>query len=151
MLRKFFHINSTVALLAIALSCSGSGSTDPNGSSNSSGGSGGSAGSGGAYGAGNGGGVAACVANTFCLRASTFDPTSLTVTVGSTVTWDNNSGVTHNVVFADPTAPKSVGTGPSGDIGQISSGTQARSFAKAGTYAFHCTIHAGMDGSVTVQ
>lgn len=145
MLRKFFQIGSTAALLAIALSCAGSGSTSPNGSSNSSGGSSGG------YNTGNGGDAAACPANTFCLRASTFDPTSLTVTVGTTVTWDNNSGITHNVVFTNPTAAKSVGTGPSGDIGQTSSGTQARSFATAGTYAFHCTIHAGMDGSVTVQ
>ena len=111
----------------------------------------GSNGSSGGYNAGNGGGDAVCSANTFCLRASTFDPTSLTVAVGTTVTWDNNSGVTHNVVFTNPTAAKSVGTGPSGDIGQTSSGTQARSFATAGTYAFHCTIHAGMNGSVTVQ
>lgn len=149
MLRKFFQIGSTAALLAIALSCAGSGSTSPNGSSNSSGGSNGSSGG---YNTGNGGdAAAACSANTFCLRASTFDPTSLTVTVGTTVTWANNSGVTHNVVFTNPTAAKSVGTGPSGDIGQTSSGTQARSFATAGTYAFHCTIHAGMDGSVTVQ
>jgi plastocyanin len=69
----------------------------------------------------------------------------------NSTTWDNQSGVTHNVVFTDPTVAKSVGTGPSGDIGQTSSGTQARSFAVAGTYAFHCTIHAGMEGSVTVQ
>jgi plastocyanin len=134
MLKKFLHINSTLALLAIALSCAGSGTTGPNGS-------------GGTVGGGN----AACPANTFCLRASSFDPTSLTVPVGTAVTWDNQSGVTHNVVFTDPTAANSVGTGPPGDIGQTSSGADARSFAKAGNYAFHCTIHAGMIGSVTVQ
>lgn len=149
MLRTFFRINSTAALLTIALACAGSGSTGPNGSPTSLGGSGGS--TGGGYGAGNGSGDAACPANTFCLRASTFDPTSLTVAIGTTVTWDNKSGVTHNVVFTDPTAAKSVGNGPAGDIGQISSGTAARSFSTPGTYAFHCTIHAGMDGSVTIQ
>jgi plastocyanin len=33
----------------------------------------------------------------------------------------------------------------------ISSGTQTRTFTAAGTYPFHCAIHEGMTGTVTVQ
>jgi plastocyanin len=73
-----------------------------------------------------------------------FSPSSLTVNAGATVTFSNPSGVAHNVVF-DGTAP--VG----GDIGVISSGSQTRTFTTAGTYPFHCAIHDGMSGTVTVK
>ena len=73
-----------------------------------------------------------------------FSPTSLTVAKGTTVTFTNNSGVTHNVVF-DNAAPAG------GDIGSISSGSQTRTFATAGSYPIHCTLHVGMTGSITVQ
>jgi hypothetical protein len=85
-----------------------------------------------------------CPDNTFCLRAASFQPTSLTVAKGTTVSFTNNSGVEHNVIFDSPSAGVA-------DIGSITSGTANRSFATAGTFAFHCTIHAGMNASVTVQ
>jgi hypothetical protein len=85
-----------------------------------------------------------CADNTFCMRASTFQPTTLTVTKGANVSFENSSGVTHNVVFDNTTSGAA-------DIGSISSGTVVRTFNTAGTFAFHCTIHAGMTGSITVQ
>ena len=85
-----------------------------------------------------------CPDNTFCMRASSFQPTTLTVAKGTTVSFTNSSGVDHNVIFDSPTAGVA-------DIGAISSGTVPRSFGTAGTFAFHCTIHAGMSASITVQ
>ena len=78
------------------------------------------------------------------MRASSFFPTTLTVANGTTVSFTNSSGVEHNVIFDSP--PAGVG-----DIGSITSGTVTRSFGTAGTFAFHCTIHAGMNASITVQ
>jgi len=85
-----------------------------------------------------------CADNTFCMRSSSFEPTTLTVPKGTAVSFENNSGVTHNVVFDSPPAGVT-------DIGSISSGTAVRTFTTTGTFAFHCTIHAGMKASVTVQ
>ena len=85
-----------------------------------------------------------CPDNTFCMRASSFFPTTLTVANGTTVSFTNSSSVDHNVVFDAPPAGLA-------DIGTISSGTVTRSFGTAGTFAFHCTIHAGMNASITVQ
>jgi hypothetical protein len=85
-----------------------------------------------------------CPDNTFCMRASSFQPTSLTVAKGTTVGFANSSSVEHNVVFDSPSAGVA-------DIGDITSGTVSRTFGTVGTFAFHCTIHAGMNGSITVQ
>ncbi len=85
-----------------------------------------------------------CADFTFCMRASSFQPTTLTVAKGTSVSFQNSSAVDHNVVF------DSAASGAA-DIGLISSGTVVRTFNTAGTFAFHCTIHAGMTGSITVQ
>ena len=110
---------------------------------------------GGSYGGGNGNGTyttptdpgnTACPANTVCARASSFDPTSLTVAKGTVVTFDNRSTVDHNVIFDAPTSPGVA------DIGAFAYGTSTtRSFGTVGTFNFHCTIHAGMTGTVVVQ
>ncbi|MGQ0530719.1 MAG: cupredoxin domain-containing protein [Panacagrimonas sp.] len=71
-----------------------------------------------------------------------FVPVLLTVPVGTTVTWVNNDGSNHNVVFAD----------------QIKSGrlrhdaTYTRTFTVAGTYPYQCAIHGDlMKGTIMVQ
>jgi plastocyanin len=71
-----------------------------------------------------------------------FTPSSLSVPVNSTVTWQwNSGGVAHNVTFQDGTASSN-----------LTSGSFPRTFAAAGTYSYVCTIHAaqGMAGTVTV-
>jgi plastocyanin/predicted lipoprotein with Yx(FWY)xxD motif len=70
-----------------------------------------------------------------------FAPASLTVKVGATVTWTNADSTTHTVT-AD---------GGSFDSGHLASGaTFKHTFAKAGTYTYHCAIHASMTGTITV-
>jgi plastocyanin len=79
------------------------------------------------------------------MNAATFSPTTLTVARGATVTWVNNSGVTHNVTFDTP------GPVTGGNISDFSGGTQSRTFPTAGTYHFICSIHGPtMSGTLTV-
>ena len=73
-----------------------------------------------------------------------FDPSSLEVAQGASVVWAwSSGGVTHNVTFDDGE-----------QSGNRSDGTYTRTFAAAGTFPYHCTIHgsatSGMRGSVTV-
>lgn len=104
-------------------------------------------------GGGGGGGGGNCPAGTFCMTAgNTFSPTSRTVAVGATVTWQNDTGTLHNVTWDDATGKSAAAAGDgSGDISQFSSGTHTRVFSTAGTYGFKCTIHLGMNGTLTVQ
>lgn len=68
-----------------------------------------------------------------------FDPDSIEVSVGDTVEWSNEGGVAHTVTFDDV------------DSGNLDSGeTFARTFDEPGEFDYVCTIHAGMDGTVTV-
>jgi plastocyanin len=73
-----------------------------------------------------------------------FAPTSVTVNPGDTVVWIWN-GSLHNVAF-DATVP-----GAPSYCGQFSVGECRRVFTMPGTYPFTCTLHAGMDGAVTVR
>lgn len=71
-----------------------------------------------------------------------FNPSTIDVPVGSTVTWQwNSSGVTHNVRFQDGTTS-----------GDKSSGSFPRTFQAAGNFPYICTIHGaeGMSGVVNV-
>src|SRR6476620_2307370 len=127
MLKNFVRIGSIGLGLVIAASCGSGGSTGPNNSTN---GTGTGTGTGGGY--GDPGPTSSCPSNTFCMREATFDPTGLTVTVNTSVAFQNTSGVTHHVVFDTPASAKAVGTGNSGDIGDIASGTVQRTWTVAG-------------------
>lgn len=73
-----------------------------------------------------------------------FGPASLTISVGSTVTWTNRDDIPHTVVSADdPKVFKSRVL----DTDEKFSFT----FTKAGTYAYFCSIHPKMTGKVIVQ
>jgi plastocyanin len=67
------------------------------------------------------------------------------VSAGSTVSFINNSGITHDVNF-DGTRPAGVD-----NIGLHSTGTNTRTFTTPGRFAFHCSQHAGMTGEIVVQ
>ncbi len=72
-----------------------------------------------------------------------FMPPSPTVPAGTTVTWMNSDMVAHTVTSSAMT--------PLFDSGDIAPGTSySVTFSTAGTYAYHCTIHAGMTGTITV-
>jgi plastocyanin len=87
------------------------------------------------------------------MGSASFSPASRTVAVGTLVTWQNNSGVIHNVTWNNATGRSAAAAGDgTGDIDDFSTGTHTRMFSTPGTYGFHCTIHApGMTGTLTVQ
>ena len=72
-----------------------------------------------------------------------FAPATLTVPVGTTVTWVNQDDVPHNIRSSEGNILKS----PVMDTDQKFSYT----FTKAGTYPYYCGIHPKMTGKVLVQ
>lgn len=72
-----------------------------------------------------------------------FVPEQATVKVGQQVTWTNNEAVPHNVV-ADEGADFESDTFGEG-------GTFSHTPDRAGTITYVCTIHPGMDGTLTVE
>ena len=73
-----------------------------------------------------------------------FGPATLTVPVGSTVTWTNRDDIPHTVVSTDD--PKTFKSKVL-DTDEKFSFT----FSKAGTYPYFCSIHPKMTGKVIVQ
>lgn len=74
----------------------------------------------------------------------TFSPATLTVSVGTTVTWTNGDDIPHTVVSAgDPRAFKSNAL----DTGDKFSFT----FTKAGSYPYFCSIHPKMTGRIVAK
>jgi plastocyanin len=81
-------------------------------------------------------------ANEVFMQSSSFSPSSITVSVNTTVKWIDKSGVEHNVT-------SNTGLFSSGNI--TGGGTYSYKFTAAGTYPYRCTIHSGMSGMVIVQ
>ncbi len=71
-----------------------------------------------------------------------FSPTSQSVKKGQIVEWDNSGTVLHNITF-DQTCLTDASFQPGGKW-QVK-------FTAAGSYPYHCTIHPGMDGTITVS
>ena len=89
--------------------------------------------------------VAAQTTHTVTVRNFEFDPATLTIDVGDTVRWMNESGF-HNV--RQLTGAEAFGSGAaSGDAWQYEF-----TFTQVGTSTYDCIVHpADMQGSVTVQ
>jgi plastocyanin len=71
-----------------------------------------------------------------------FGPATLTVTVGTTVTWTNRDDIPHTVVSDDKVFKSKVL-----DTDDKFSFT----FSRPGTYPYFCSIHPKMTGKVVVQ
>ena len=76
------------------------------------------------------------------MRNRSFQPRSITVSVGESVTWDNRDDDDHNVIAND-------GSFQSPDFGPGGSWTSP-AFQAAGTFNYFCSLHGGMTGSVVV-
>ncbi|MBV8303350.1 MAG: cupredoxin family copper-binding protein, partial [Acidimicrobiia bacterium] len=71
-----------------------------------------------------------------------FQPSSVTVSVGESVVWTNQGSATHTVSANDG----------SFDSGSRTPGqTFTHMFSQVGSYSYHCNIHPYMTGTVTVQ
>ena len=73
------------------------------------------------------------------VRDYQFEPASLSVEAGATVTWVWEGGAPHNVV------------GEGFESTDQSSGTFRHTFDQPGRYAYECTIHPGMEGTIVVE
>lgn len=73
------------------------------------------------------------------VSSNQFTPEAMSISVGDTVRFVWNSG-THNVTWNDASTS-----------GNKSSGTYERTFDAPGSYPFRCTLHDGMDGTITVN
>lgn len=73
---------------------------------------------------------------------NTFSPASVTVNVGSTVSWANNDTVTHTITADD-------GSFASGLVKKATG--WSKTFAAAGTFTYFCEIHPDMTGTVIVK
>jgi plastocyanin len=76
-----------------------------------------------------------------------FSPATLTIKSGTTVTWKNTTAVGHTVTSDDG---KSFDSGTSNPIA-AQGGMFSFTFTKAGTFAYHCTIHPFMKATIIVQ
>ena len=80
--------------------------------------------------------------NTVSMVNMSFSPSNLTVTAGTTVTWTNNDAMDHTVTS----------DGGLFDSGNIGAGAKySKQFSTVGTFPYHCIIHAGMTGKITVK
>jgi plastocyanin len=71
-----------------------------------------------------------------------FGPASLTVAVGTTVTWTNRDDIPHTVVSDDKVFKSKV---------LDTDEKFSYAFTKPGTYGYFCSIHPKMTGKVVVQ
>ena len=81
-------------------------------------------------------------ANTVTIQNMAFNPSTLNVQVGTTVTWINKDSVTHDVVS---------------DTGLFTSGNLTNgmsynyTFNQTGSFPYHCAIHPSMTGTIVVS
>jgi plastocyanin len=90
------------------------------------------------YGGGPGGPV---LTSDVAIRNMSFQPGNAQVTVGTTVTWTNDDTVAHTVTS----------DGGVFDSGRMNPGdTWSFTFTTAEAFAYHCSIHTGMHGTIVV-
>jgi plastocyanin len=80
--------------------------------------------------------------NEVFIQGMAFNPSTITVAAGTTITWTNKDGYAHTVT-------SDTNLFNSGDIG--SGGTFSFTFATAGTYPYHCSIHSSMTAKVVAN
>jgi plastocyanin len=86
-------------------------------------------------------GNSGAAANVGATDGQVFSPNHATITHGQSVCWQNNGSITHTVTDNGGAFDTSLPTG------QIF----VHTYATAGTFAYHCTIHASMTGTITVN
>lgn len=89
--------------------------------------------------------VRAQAAQQIAVQNFAFQPATLTVSAGTTVTWTNQDGVEH-------TTTSDQGSTVSWDSGALPQGqSYSVTFTQPGTYTYHCAIHPFMKGTIIVQ
>lgn len=140
------RLSTAVAVLALLLAACGddddaeetSDTTEPTSETSSAAGGDDYGSGGGGDGSANGKGVT--------IVDFAFDPSTIEVAAGSTVTWTNEDGVTHTVTAGAPgsaeeTFDESLDGGATAEV----------TFDEAGTFPYFCAIHTDMTGEVVVS
>ncbi|CAK0732116.1 hypothetical protein CVIRNUC_000087 [Coccomyxa viridis] len=87
--------------------------------------------------------------------ALVFEPAEVTIKSGETVTWTNNIGFPHNVVFDEDGIPAGASADKLSHEDYLNSPgeTVSSTFDKPGEYSYYCEPHqgAGMAGKIIVQ
>ncbi len=84
--------------------------------------------------------------STISIKDFAFDPASLTVAIGTTVTWTNDEDALHTVTSGTPDVRTDLF-----DSGEIDTGVEFPvTFDEAGSYPFFCDRHEFMRGEITV-
>ena len=93
--------------------------------------------------AGSGAGSGSSTSNIVSIKNFSFQPKSVTVPRGTTITWTNKDDSTHTVTAT---------SGHSFDSGHLSAGKSfAMTFTTPGTYSYMCSIHQYMHGTIIVR
>ena len=80
--------------------------------------------------------------NQVTMSSMAFNPSTITVSPGTTVTWTNQDSTTHTVTSDNNTFSSD----------RLSPGNNFQfTFNNAGTFSYHCSIHTSMKGQVTVK
>lgn len=74
------------------------------------------------------------------IKGFAFNPSTLTVARGATVTWTNEDSASHDIKSANFISPA-----------LIRGGSFSYTFDQAGTYDYSCGIHPSMKGIIIVQ
>lgn len=91
--------------------------------------------------AGGAAGAPAAGAPAVTIKGFAFNPAAITVPAGTTITWTNEDSARHTVTLDNGAVTSDA----------LSTGaTYSQTFTSAGTFAYHCSIHPSMKGSVTV-
>ena len=134
-MRRAFILSALLAIVALALAgCGGGGG----GSTTAGGGSSTPAPATTSAGSGGGGGAAVAVT----MKNIAFSPQTVDAKVGQKIDWTNDDAVDHNVTATSGASFRS------NDFGQ--GGTFSYTPTRAGTIAYVCTLHPGMDGTIVV-
>jgi plastocyanin len=80
--------------------------------------------------------------NAVFIQGMAFNPSTITVSANTTITWTNKDAIGHTVTSDS-------GLFDSGTIG--ANGTYSYTFASSGTFTYHCKVHPTMTASVTVN
>ncbi|MGE5684187.1 MAG: plastocyanin/azurin family copper-binding protein, partial [Nitrososphaerota archaeon] len=82
-------------------------------------------------------------------NAKFYEPTTLTVPTGTTVTWKNSDSTLHTVTSG---SAESGVSGTEFDSSYMAAGkTFQHTFSSAGTFDYYCTLHPFMKGQVVVN
>lgn len=124
MKNKVFQLALVSCMFLAVAGCSKSNDTTAGGSSTSSG-SGGTT-----------------TPNTITISGSAFGPSSLSVKVGTVVTWKNNDAIAHTATSNNGTTFNTGNIAPGGSASYTTT--------TAGSFPYHCEIHPGMTATLVV-